>query len=239
LNTTGGAGAELHLGDCLEVLEELELDRIDAVVTDPPYGMSLRPDYASRGCGISCPATDYTPIAGDDRPFDPSPWIGFPRVVLFGAQYFADRLPASGHWLIWDKRCGIAATYTTAEAELAWVIGSTRTAPRIFRHVWHGMIKDSEREDRRLHPTQKPVALMKWVLDQAGIPAGATVLDPFMGSGSTGVACIETGRRFVGVELEPAYFEIATDRIDRARQQLNLFTETPTRLELHRGLPGQ
>lgn len=198
-------------GDCLQVLPTLT-ERVDAVVSDPPYGVSLRTNFRERGCSNLCESNDYPPVHGDDKPFDPAPWLSFPTVILFGANYYADRLPASGQWLVWDKRDGICVN-DQADAELAWVWGGNGTVPRLFSHAWMGMVKASERDERRVHPTQKPVELMRWAMDRIGIPEGATVLDPYAGSGSTGVACKLTGRNFIGIEIDPTYADIARRRI--------------------------
>src|SRR5690606_34818674 len=108
----------------------------------------------------------------------------FPRVVLFGANHFASRLPPTPTWLVWDKRRGTGSD-SQADCEIAW---SNLGGPaRLFSHLWRGAIRDSERGVKRVHPTQKPVALMRWCLEQAR-PSGI-VLDPFLGSGSTLVAC--------------------------------------------------
>ena len=204
--------ATLYLGDCLEILPTLE--KVDAVVTDPPYGISYK---SPAGAGATARG-DYPVIYGDDKCFDPSPWLGFKDVVLFGANHFADKLPASAAWLVWDKRDGMTPN-NNSDCELAWkkVGGSAR----LIRHLWNGMLKDSEREQKRVHPTQKPIAVMEWVIKQLDSPK--TILDPFMGSGTTGVACANLGRQFIGIEIEPKYFDIACTRIENAQRQQRMF----------------
>lgn len=210
---------KLYLGDCLAVTPLL--GGIDAVVTDPPYGISY-----SHGAGGGKLARstifDSHPVAGDDEPFDPSPWLGFPKVVLFGANHYASRLPDSAFWLIWDKRDGVCSN-DQADAELAWVKG--RGNARVIRHLWNGMLKASERGIDRVHPTQKPIAVMEWAMRAAGV--AGNVLDPFMGSGTTGVACVRLGHRFTGIEMDPRYFDIACARIEKAISQPDLFIEPP------------
>ena len=213
---------QLHHGNCMDIIQDIDLSAIDAVITDPPYGTSTLTNNYDRGLSCLTAANNYPPIYGDDKPFDPSPWIKFPKVVLFGANYYADKLPPSGCWLIWDKRCGVVEV-DQADAELAWTKGAPGTVPRVFRHLWHGMLKDSERDEKRVHPTQKPVALMNWVMQKVGVPEGGTVLDPYMGSGSTGLACIKAGFSFVGIEIEESYFNISKERIELAQQQPSLF----------------
>ena len=213
-------GVRLLLGDCREALQGLS--KIDACVTDPPYGIAIRTDYANRKCSRLAVANNYAPVHGDDVPFDPTSLLGFPLVVLFGANYFADRLPAAEQWLVWDKRLGIAEN-DMSDAELAWVKGTGKVGTRVVRHLWNGMLKDSERGERRLHPTQKPVAVMEWVLSEIG--AEGTILDPFMGSGTTGVAAVRAGREFIGVEIEPKYFDIACKLISDELKRPRLFAE--------------
>ena len=202
-------------GDCLEVLKSLPDGCVDAVVTDPPYGMALNTSYKSRGRSKLAECNDFPPVHGDDKPFDPSPWLDFPIVCLFGANYYSDKLPARSKWLVWDKREG-SGINDGADIEMAWTKCRRGTVPRLFHHKWNGIIKASERDQRRVHPTQKPVALMEWVFEQLGVPLGATILDPFCGSGTTGVACVKTGRRFIGIEIDPGYCEIARKRISEA-----------------------
>lgn len=207
--------ATLYHGDCLQVLPNLI--GIDAVVTDPPYGIGYS---HGKGGGKLAKSTkfDNHAIAGDDKPFDPSPWLEFPKVVLFGANHFASRLPDSSFWLIWDKRDGVCSN-DQADAEMAWVKGKGQA--RVIRHLWNGMLKASEKGIERVHPTQKPISVMEWVLKTTGIEG--VILDPYMGSGTTGVACVNLGQKFIGIEIDRNYFEIACERIFAAQSQGRLF----------------
>jgi site-specific DNA-methyltransferase (adenine-specific) len=207
--------ATLMLGDCREILPTL--GKVDACVTDPPYGISYK---SPAGRGMTARG-DYPIIVGDDEPFDPAHLLGFPQVVLFGANHYASRLPDSAKWLVWDKRDG-GTPNNNSDCELAWV--KSGGSARLIRHLWNGMLKASEREEVRVHPTQKPVAVMEWVLGQVTQP-GQTVIDPYLGSGSTGVASLSLGRRFIGIEIDPVYFEVALRRIERAASQPRLFAE--------------
>jgi site-specific DNA-methyltransferase (adenine-specific)/modification methylase len=196
----------IHTGDCLEFLRTLPTGSVDAVVTDPPYGIGYDPAESSQQ-GIQ----SFAMIAGDDVEFDPSPWLGFPDVILWGANNYCNRLPNRvGQWYFWDKVLKNDLGVRIAEGEFCWHKRGTK--PRSFRHLWSGAYRASESGMRSEHPTQKPVALMRWCMDVAGIPVGATVFDPYCGSGSTGVACIQTGRNFIGCEIDPGYAEIARRR---------------------------
>jgi hypothetical protein len=128
------------------------------------------------------------------------------QVVIWGGNYFADMLPPTGKWLVWDKGQRI----NQSDAELAWT--SMQGALRVFT-----LNRFAISVEGAVHPTQKPVALMEWCITQMGI--GGTVLDPFMGSGTTGVACMNLGRDFLGIEREPKYFDIACRRIEDAQRQ--------------------
>jgi tRNA/tmRNA/rRNA uracil-C5-methylase (TrmA/RlmC/RlmD family) len=130
--------------------------------------------------------------------------------LVWGGNYFADLLPASGKWLVWDKGQRIAQS----DGELAWT--SLGGALRIKTMNRVELLKDGTQ-----HPTQKPVNLMTWCIEQIGNPQ--TILDPFMGSGTTGVACANLGRKFIGIELERKYFDIACERIAAAYAQGRLF----------------
>lgn len=212
----------LYLGDCLDILPSLA--RIDAVVTDPPYGMLLDTDnsrfsgghvrsMARGGNGIG--TGDAKPIIGDDCPFDPTPWLDYPIVVLFGYNYFARCLPV-GTVLVWIKRLDPAFGSFLSDAELVWMKGGHGVYCR------RDLSMNSETLTRS-HPTQKPVSLIEWCMNKARVAVGATVLDPFMGSGTMGVACVKLGRKFIGIEIEPKYFKIAKQRISEAQAQLPLF----------------
>lgn len=134
--------------------------------------------------------------------------LRFGRCVIWGGNYFADALPPSPSWFVWDKRSGVLAN-SNADCELAW--SNVGGAARLFSHLWAGMLRASE-SGAYLHPTQKPVALMEWVLDRASEP-GDLILDPYMGSGPVARAAANLGRRYIGVELEERYCEIAAKRL--------------------------
>jgi site-specific DNA-methyltransferase (adenine-specific)/modification methylase len=201
---------DLHCGDCLEILPKL--GRVDAVVSDPPWGVKQDSDN-TRFPSINGDNKTYRQIAGDDKPFDPSPWLKFPRVALFGANCFSDRLPI-GSWLVWCKRRDSMLGKFLADAETVWI--NKGFGVYILQHEWHGSLKASERGQKRVHPHQKPIAVMRWCLERLKLKPGSTILDPYMGSGTTGVAAVELGFNFVGVELDPAYFAIAERRIAEA-----------------------
>lgn len=195
--------ATLYLGDCREIAGAWS--RSSAVVSDPPYGI----DYAHAGGGGGKHTVRNTgPIAGDAEPFDPAPWLCFETVILWGGNHFSARLP-HGRWLAWDKLAGMKAFDSFSDVEFAWMNG--RGKDRIFSHLWKGICQASEKDGRREHPTQKPVALMEWCIGFT--PQGARIIDPFMGSGTTGVAAMRMGRKFVGVEIDPRFFDVACRRI--------------------------
>ncbi len=222
---TDDGSVRLFHGDCLDVLPTLEAGSIDAVVTDPPYGMNNDVD-SSRFTGGSEPLRRgqgggrfKTAIIGDCIPFDPSRWLCFPKVILWGANHYAQRLPA-GTTLVWLKRYDKAFGTFLSDAEIAWSKGGCGVY--VFRDL---SMKSNERG--RLHPNQKPLPLMVWCINRASIP-GATILDPYMGSGTTGVACVRTGRKFIGVEIDEKYFDIAVKRIQAELSRFPLFEKAKT-----------
>ena len=207
--------ARLILGDCLEILPTLP--KVDAVITDPPYGIGYSKGTGGKG---NHTRRNIEAIAGDDAPFDPSPWLAWP-CIMWGANHYSGRLP-HGRWLAWNKLGTLEPWDSFSDVEFAWQ--NQRGADRIFNLLWKGICQ-GEKDDggSRGHPTQKPVALMKWCL--GFVPDAQTILDPFMGSGTTGVACAQLGRKFIGIEIEPRYFDIACRRIERAYAQGKLFQE--------------
>ena len=198
-------GIVIYHGDCREILPHL---KADVVVTDPPYGVAERTDRLSKGRSKLAVCNDFPPVFGDDAPFDPTPLLAWP-VAMWGANHYASRLPDSPSWLVWDKREGQGPN-DNADCEMAWT--NFGGPARLFSHYWNGMLRASERNEARKHPTQKPVALMRWCLTFA--PPG-TILDPFMGSGTTLVAAKLEGRKAIGIELEEKYCEIAVRRLSQ------------------------
>lgn len=215
---------ELYLGDCREILPTL--GKVDAVVSDPPYGISYQRGRGGRGGAHSYgnKFCNDVAIAGDAEPFDPTPWLNFSEVILWGADHFSTQLP-HGQWLAWNKLGDKEPWDDFSDVEFAW--RNRRGASRIFSHLWKGLCQKGAGV-RREHPTQKPVELLEWCLS---FVEGQTVLDPYMGSGTTGVACVKLGRRFIGVEINPTYFEIALRRIEAATKQPDLFIEQPPKAE--------
>jgi DNA modification methylase len=206
----------LHLGDCLEVMKGMDAGSVDAVITDPPYGLGeCRQKVLSRG-KLAAPV-DYGDFDWDSTPATDEQIAEIFRVskhqVIFGGNYF--NLPPSPSWIVWDKLNG---SNDFADCELAWT--SHKKAVRKFAYLWNGMIK--QRPERRYHPTQKPLSLMRWVIENYTEP-GDTVLDPFAGSGTTGVAAVQLGRNFIGIEQRPDYFAIMERRIRDAQQQPSLW----------------
>ncbi len=219
--------ATLYCGDCLKILPHLS--GIDAVVTDPPYGhgwSGIKSTHTGginrKGKRINTGNRRAEQIIGHDKPFDPSPLLAMNvTLILWGANHYASKLPDSPAWLVWDKRCGTTEN-NLSDCELAWC--NVGGSARLKMHMWNGLCRDSE-NGVHLHPTQKPVVVMSWAMDKAKIPVGAMVLDSYMGSGTTGVACIRTGRKFIGIEIDPGYFDIACRRIEAAQRQTRLELE--------------
>lgn len=217
--------ATLYLGDCLEIRPTL--DKVDAVITDPPYGIGFNHSgshgrFSGVGVTRSARLRGNPPIEGDDRPFDPSLWITTcSNTILWGVDHFYPRLPDFGRFLAWNKLGDMESWDSFSDVEFAW--HSANKAARIFNMKWKGIACDKAGEDNglRVHTTQKPIRLMRWCIEQAGMPG--VILDPFMGSGTTGVACMNLGRKFIGIEIEPKYFEIACERIENAQRQQRLF----------------
>jgi len=201
-------GITIYHGDCLEIMPELE--PVDLVLTDPPYGISHPTDYRSRARGKWSVCHNYPPVHGDNNPFDPNPLLNKSEAIcLWGANYYCDKLPTTSGWLVWDKERPHLLDQATAE--LAWT--NFIKGIRVFRHLWNGMQRDSEL-NAFFHPMQKPKALMKWVLTLKWTPQG-TILDPYMGCGPVLVAAKELNRKAIGIEIEEKYCEIAARRLSQ------------------------
>ncbi len=218
-------GITIYHGRCEDVLPSIAPATVGLLLTDPPYGIGVNTRFNKAGRGKpsdasthvgrnrAAKANDYPLVAGDDEPFDPSPLLAFPRCVLWGAIHYAQHLPPSPSWIVWDRESGRSAT---ADAELAWTnLGGT---VRKFTYAWNGVVRQGEKKTHGLHPTQKPVALMHWIIDRWTEP-GDLVLDPYMGSGPVARACADLGRRYIGIELVEDYCRIAVERL--AQQTLD------------------
>jgi hypothetical protein len=201
--------ATLYLGDCREILPLLP--KVDAVVTDPPYGIGAAKmrlgngfkKYEIGGGWDDAPA-DITMINVKDVP-----------AIIWGGNYFP--MPPCRGPLVWDKAHGAGVDF--ADVEVAWT-----NLDQVARRITH---RPMNMDGGKVHPTQKPIAVMEWCL--GFLPKARTILDPFMGSGTTGVACAKLGRKFIGIELEPKYFDIAVKRIDDAYRQPRLFKDEPSK----------
>ena len=196
--------AELWLGDCMEILPTL--GKVDAVITDPPYGLGKKMQGGTWGA-----KTEFKEmVVWDTAP----PTVDFllrlvdlsPIAVFWGGNYYG--LPPTRCWLVWDKQNAVP---TMADCELAWTSLDANTK-RMSRPV--GRVENG-------HPSEKPLDLMVWTLRT--VKAKGVVFDPYMGSGTTGVACLQSGLSFIGIEREPKYFDIAVKRIEQAVAQGQLF----------------
>jgi DNA modification methylase len=225
--------ATLYCGDCMEVLPTLPGH--DLLLTDPPYGIgesSAKVESRQRGGKLGtllgykgkamADQKDYGSFDWDQEP-PPADLIDLMRSqckwqAIFGGNYFG--LPASRCWLVWDKLNG---NNDFADCELAWT--NWPKAVRRIQWRWNGMLRQGN--EARYHPTQKPLQVMVWAAGLA--PSSDSVLDPFMGSGTTGVACAQLGKAFTGIERERRYFDIACERIGRAQAQGQMFAPEPER----------
>jgi len=198
-------------GDCLQIMPMLE--PVDLVLTDPPYGLKENAHRVASRTKLA-KIIDYGDFDWDKEPADKEKidmTVGRAKnSIIWGGNYF--HLPPSRGWLVWDK----LNSGNFADAELAWT--NLKMSVRLFKYMWNGMIRE-ERHYKRTHPAQKPIALMIWCLEFCQ----GSVLDPFMGSGTTAVACERLNRRWIGIEISEAYCEIAKQRIEKERSQLKLF----------------
>ncbi len=208
-----GSGAEIWRGDSREICDMLGAVRRpfypDLVLTDPPYGTA---DVIGGAKGNALGARKGPVMPGGDEPYDPT-WLleRFPKVVLFGAVHFAHRLPPSRSWIVWDKLRGMKPSRIYGDAELAWT--NIPGPIRIIQHRWMGAVTDSERGEKRSHGGQKPIAVMRAIIERFTEP-GDLVLDPYCGTGATILAALESGRRGIGIELVPQWANAAASRLE-------------------------
>jgi DNA modification methylase len=199
----------------IDAIEKLtEKQSIDMVFTDPPYGVAVVKDgMVGADFGVAKKG-NYKPIIGDEttdtaiEAYNACVSIGAKKIVLWGGNYFSNKLPPSSCWLVWDKRGDSGIVNTFADCELAW---TNMTSPaRVHKQLWNGMIREGEK-DKRVHPTQKPVALCEWGITNY-TDKDASILDLFLGSGSTLMACEKTNRKCFGMEMSPDYCDVIVKR---------------------------
>lgn len=211
----------LYRADCREVLPLLP--RSDLLLSDPPYGIKQANGFDGfdgfGGMGTPIARRQYDGEWDNERP-SAETFAAMLKAasahVIWGGNYFTDILPVGRKWLFWDK-CQTMPTYS--DGEMAWTSLPGVSTKRIVYNN-NGLMA---REKDRVHPTQKPIEVMRWCVQQAS--DARTILDPFMGSGTTGVACVKLGRKFIGIEINEGYFDIACKRIEQAYAQPDFFVE--------------
>ena len=196
-------------GDCLEIMKDIPSKSIDLIVTDPPYGINR--DKGSYGYGIA-KGRKYKGNWDKEIPkkevFDEMLRIS-KNIIIFGGNYFAHYLPPSKHWIVWDKKGDINFKNPFADCELIYTSFNKVVKKIVFKQ--QGFITDSK--DKRVHPTQKPTELLDIIINNYS-EENDVILDCFMGSGTTGISALRNNRRFLGIELDENYFEIAKKRIE-------------------------
>jgi DNA modification methylase len=207
----------------------------DATITDPPYGIDEETDRVARSSNRLAKGGRYNKIIGDqDKNVakEICKTIIEKDCVIFGANHFCHGLPESASWLVWDKRVEDKEKDFNSDCELAFVKGSGNSV-RIFRHKWKGLIKDSENGEARCHPTQKPIALICWSIEQLK-KQPAIIYDPFLGSGTTLIAAERLNRTCYGMELEPRYVDVICQRFYNETKQVPVreSDQTPFPVEL-------
>lgn len=204
--TTPGREHRLLCGDSTKAEDLSRLmggEPIESVVSDPPYGVDFDTDYRRFTDKGKSTGNKHDPIANDDKPFDPEPWLGFKTVVLWGGNCFSMRLPL-GSWLVWDKRFANGTAWLS-DAEIAWMKGGH--GAYIFAETSQGAVRPEKVE----HPTQKPLSVMAWSIEKS--KAGPVVVDPYLGSGTTMLAAERSNRLCYGIELAPKYVAVILERL--------------------------
>ena len=216
----------LYNGDCLEVIKDFIKDgvKVDMVLTDPPYAINITGKETTGGNNL-CNHTIYKITSEWDKVlpkkevFDAIFQISY-RQIIFGGNYFTHLLPQSKKWLVWDKRRPLGTTFS--EVELIYTNGLNDNRQQIYRFTWNGMLQENmKNKEQRIHPTQKPVELLSAIINDH-TEQNDTILDCFLGSGTTAVACARTDRKCIGIELEEEYCGIAVKRYEQEIKQSRL-----------------
>ena len=202
-------------GDCLEVMKDWPTGKFDLCLTDPPYGI-LGGAKTIGGANMVEPKT-YPEMEWDYEPFNLSDFMAIDWVsknqIIFGYNHFSDIFPPTKCAIAWDKACQNGWNDTFADGELAWT--SFDKPVKFYRLLWKGCLR-VEKHIERTHPTQKPLQLMKWIIEDFTQP-NDLILDPFCGSGTTCVAAEMLGRKWIGIDISEEYCQIARDRIKAVR----------------------
>ena len=190
-----------QIGDCLDLMQEMPNNHFDLILTDPPYGINICSSGKVGGDGgnFNYKATDYGTTTWDQKRVDKEYFDEMLRIsknqIIFGGNYYTDYLYPTSCWIVWDKD----NSGNFADCELAWT--SFKSAVRLIKYRWNGMLQGNmKNKEKRVHPTQKPLPLFKWILEKYSKP-GDLVLDPFLGSGTTLEACYQTRRNCIGFEI--------------------------------------
>ena len=195
--------------DCLEGMKRLPDKSVDLILTDPPYGIKRDKGFGDfGGFGKPIARRQYNGNWDSERPsklhFDEILRVG-KLVLIFGGNFFADILPQGTHWIVWDK---LNTMPSFGDCELIWTNSRRKSVKKII-YQYNGLIG---KEKERYHPTQKPVGLVKKLILKYS-NENDIILDPFMGSGTTALACKELGRHYIGFEISKEYCEIAEKRL--------------------------
>ena len=226
--------SETYNCDCMEYMRTLPDKAFDLAVVDPPYGIGVmtmnytksgavrthghsaatRRDYRKQGEWDVKPTAEYfTELMRVSK-----------KQIIWGGNYFSDMLPPSKSFICWDKRVNDSMTNDFSDCEYAWLSSGLGVA-RMFRFAWNGMIQGNMKDkEERFHPTQKPVALYRWIFKNYAKP-GDKILDTHLGSGSSRIAAYDAGLDFVGCEIDKMYFDKQEQRFEKHSSQINLFLD--------------
>jgi len=216
----------VHLGDNMEFMKTIPDNYYELAIVDPPYGIELKGANVIKNKSDTNRVfnTEWDKSIPTEEYFDELKRVS-KNQIIWGGNYFLDYLGYCKAPIIWDKLNGDSMY---ADGEMAWTSKGLPRNLKIFKHQWCGCFKDSERKELKIHPTQKPVALYKWLL-QKYAQKGDKIFDSHVGSGSSRIACYDLGYDFTGCEIDKAYWQAQEDRFNKHISQLSLFT--PDELE--------
>jgi len=216
--------------DCMEYMKQLPDKAFDLAIVDPPYGIGVCSSFKNKG------GKQYGKSRAKKRNYNHAEWDSLTptqeyfdelmrvskRQIIWGGNYFADKLKPTKSWIVWDKRIDEKFNNDFADCELAWCSDGVA---RVYRYLYSGMMQGNmKNKEDRFHPTQKPVCLYEWLLQNYAKP-GDAILDTHLGSGSSRIACFNLDFDFVGCEIDKEYFEKQEERFNAITSQVNLFSE--------------